>query len=101
MKVYITRDEGNGDRFIYLWLKPDKGNSIPSKIKDCDWVIWHRPGSSGSDLCHIYTAEDFKKKFEITIKPKTRKLIDIPEELINNEDYKMFSKDPDRKRSES
>ncbi len=98
MKVYITRDEGDGDRFICLWLKPEKGNLIPSRMEDCDWVIWDRPGSVNLDRCHIYNTVDFKKKFGITIRPKTRKLLDLPEELINNEDYKLFSMDPDRKK---
>ena len=98
MRVYVTRDEGDGDRFIYLWLKPEKGNFIPTKIKDCDWTIWERPGSSGSDFCHIYNSKDFKIKFGKTIEPKTRKLIDIPENLINSEDFKLFSNDSKRRK---
>ena len=97
-KVYITRDEGTEDRFICLWLKPERGNFSPSKIKDCEWVIWERPGAMSLDLCHIYTTEDFKKKFGITIKPKEIRLVDLPEKLINNEDFKLFSKDSKRRK---
>ncbi len=46
----------------------------------------------------VQNTVDFKKKFGITIRSKTRKLIDLPEDLINNEDYKLFSNDPDRKK---
>jgi len=98
MKVYITRDEGSGDRFIWLWLRPEKGTFKPSKMKDCDWIIWHRPGSESMDLCDCYNSKDFKIKFGKTIKPKTRKLIDIPESLIKSEDFKLFSNDSKRRK---
>ena len=92
-KVYLTRDEG-GDT-IYVWRKPAKGNWSPSKMKDCDIVCYQR-----EDIDHMdyYHKSDFKKKFGISINKKTKKCVHLPKALLNNEDYKTISNDPDRKR---
>ena len=92
-KVYITRDED--DNFIFVWRKPSKGNWSPAKLKDCETVNWQR-----EDIDHIdvYTAKDFKKKFNMTIRVKTKKCVHLPYDLLHNEDYKLFSDNPKRKK---
>jgi len=92
-KVYITRDEG--DDYIYIWRKPNRGNWSPSKLKDCDVVNWQREDIDNMD---VYTLSDFKKKFNITIKSKQKQCCHIPYKLIHNEDYKLFSDNPNRKK---
>lgn len=91
-KCYISKDEGS--EFIWVWFKPDKGNWSPYKMKDCDMVVYQR-----DDLDHAdhYLMKDFKKKFGITIRAKTKKCIHLPCDLLHNEDYKLISNDPDRK----
>ena len=91
-KVYITRDEA--DDHIYIWRKPTKGNWSPTQLKDCEQVNWQREDINNMD---IYCADDFKKKFKMTIRPKTKKCVQIPYNLLHNEDYKLISNDPNRK----
>ena len=95
MKVYITRDEG--DDWIWLWKKPTKGIWAPQKMPDIGMVTYQRPDRSleGADA---YLATDFKKKFGITIRMKTKKCVHLPDNLVESEDYKLFSLDPNRKR---
>ncbi len=92
-KVYITRDEGSD--FIFVWRKPTKGSWSPTKKVDCEMIIWLR-----EDIDHMdyYHKSDFKKKFNITIPKKKRQCVHIPYNLLNNEDYKLISDNPDRKR---
>ncbi len=92
-KVYISRDEG--DNIIYIWRKPSKGNWSPTKLADCEIVNWQRDDMEHVD---IYTASDFKKKFSITIRQKTKKCVHLPSKLLNNEDYKLISPDSNRKK---
>jgi len=94
-KVYITRDEGD-DR-IWIWRKPKKGNWSPKKVKDCEVVIYHREDRSLENT-DCYLATDFKKKFNITLKQKTKKCVHLPSNLLNSEDYKLISNNPDRKK---
>jgi hypothetical protein len=91
-KVYLSRDEG--DNRIYVWRKPSKGNWSPAKQKDCDIILWMR-----EDIEHMdyYFVSDFKKKFGMTIRAKTKKCVHLPYDLLNNEDYKLISNDPNRK----
>jgi hypothetical protein len=91
-KVYLTRDEG--DDTIYVWKKPSKGNWAPQQLKGCDQVNFQREDMDNVD---VYLASDFKKKFGTTIRPKTKKCVHLPYNLLNNEDYKLFSDDPNRK----
>lgn len=93
-KVYVSRDETDSN-FIYIWFKPIKGNWSPTKLKDCETVNWQREDMSRVD---VYTARQFKLKFGITIRAKTKKCIHLPTKLLNTEDYKLFSNDPDRKK---
>ena len=92
-KVYISRDEGSDH--IFVWRKPTKGNWSPNKMKDCDMVTYER-----EDIDHMdyYLHTDFKKKFGTTIRTKTKKCVHLPYDLLNNEDYKTISNDPDRKK---
>ena len=92
-KVYLTRDEGDDN--IYIWRKPLKGNWSPVKMPDCDIVCYHREDIEHMDYYH---KDDFKKKFGIIIPKKTRKCCHLPTSLLNNEDYKLISNDPDRKK---
>ena len=95
-KVYITRDESSNE--IWIWRKCKKGNFIPEKLKDCDIICWQRIGSmSEIDSYSAYIVKDFKKKFGFIIKKKQRKLVQIDKGLLNNQDYQLFSNDPDRK----
>jgi hypothetical protein len=91
-KVYISRDEG--DDTIYVWRKPTKGSWSPQKMKDCELVNWQREDINNVD---IYLVKDFKKKFGMTIRAKTRKCVHLPYNLLHNEDYKLISNDPKRK----
>ncbi len=91
-KVYISRDEG--DNHIWVWRKPSKGNWSPHKMKDCEIVVYQREDIEHADF---YTESDFKKKFKTTIRMKTKKCIHLPVDLLNSEDYKLISNDPDRK----
>lgn len=93
-KVYISRDEDSA--IIWVWKKPSKGNWSPQKIKDCDMVTYHREDIDNANADH-YLATDFKKKFGITIRQKTKKCAHLPSNLLHNEDYKLISNDPDRK----
>ena len=92
-KVYISRDEG--DNKIWVWKKPKKGSWSPAKIPDCDIISWLREDIDNADH---YLAKDFRKKFGITIRAKTKKCCHLPSNLLNNEDYKLISNDPDRKK---
>jgi len=92
-KVYLTRDEG--DDKIYVWRKPLKSNWSPTKLKDCEIVNWQRLDMNNVD---IYLALDFKKKFGFIIRAKTKKCTHLPIDLLHNENYKLISNDPDRKK---
>ena len=92
-KVYISRDEGNNK--IWIWKKPKKGNWKPTKLKDCEIVVWQREDIDNVDC---YLAKDFRKKFSMNINTKTCRCDHLPINLLNNEDYKLFSNDPDRKK---
>lgn len=92
-KVYISRDEDSNR--IWVWRKPKKGNWSPKKLKDCPVVSYTREDIESAD---VYMAKDFKKKFGTTIRAKTKKCVHLSSKLINNEDYKLFSPDPNRKK---
>jgi len=91
-KVYITRDED--DDTIYVWRKPTKGNWSPSQLKNCEMINYQREDIDNMDM---YTASDFKKKFGITIRQKTKRCVHLPYDLLHNEDYKLISNNPKRK----
>ena len=92
-KVYITRDE-ESDK-VFIWRKPEKGNWSPVQLKNCDMVNYQR-----EDMSHVdyYLISDFKDKFGIKIKEKTRKCVHLSVKILNNEDYKLISNDKKRKR---
>ena len=92
-KVYITRNE-DSDK-IWVWFKPLRGNWSPSQLKDCDVVNYQREDIDAADC---YSVDDFKKKFGVTIREKSKKCIHLSSKLLRNEDYKLFSNDPKRKR---
>ena len=92
-KVYISRDEGSDK--IWIWEKPKKGNWAPIKMPDIDMVVWQREDIDNSNC---YIVSEFKKKFGFIIRAKTKKCVHIDKKLLDNEDYKMFSSDPHRKK---
>ena len=92
-KVYITRDED--DDYIWVWRKPSKGVWSPANICGKEFVNYQRENKS-LDKTSFYLASDFKKKFGITIRQKTKKCVHLPIELLNNEDYRLISNDPNR-----
>ena len=94
-KVYISRDESSD--FIWVWRKPGKGIWSPSNIGGTEYVNWQRPDRSLEQTSY-YLCTDFKKKFGTTIKMKTKKCVHLPVSLLDSEDYKMSSMDPNRKR---
>ena len=94
-KVYITRDEG--DDCIWVWRKPSHGSWSPKKLKNCEVVIYQREDRSLSNATY-YLAENFKKKFGISLSPKMKKCVHLDKTLLNSEDYKEMSNDPDRKK---
>ena len=96
MKVYISRDELGST--VWLWKKPIKGNWKPEKLADCEVVVYARPESMHElDSYDAYTDDDFKTKFGKDIKEGTCQQMELKKELVNSEDYKMFSNDTDRK----
>ena len=95
-KVYITRDESDSN-FIYIWRKPLKGAWAPKKVKDCETVNYQREDRSLENV-DVYTIKDLKKKFNITIKAKMKKCVHLDKKLLDSQDYRLFSNDPDRKK---
>jgi Zn-finger domain-containing protein len=57
--------------------------------------MWERDDLDNADC---YVVSDFKKKFGMIIRAKVKKCIHLSKKIINNEDYKLFSNDPDRKK---
>ncbi len=94
-KVYATRDEDSD--LIFIWRKPEKGIWKPEPLKDCEVVNFQRTDRNLDDV-DTYTYEDFKKKFNITIKKKEIKNVKISKKLLDNDDYKLFSNNSKRKR---
>jgi hypothetical protein len=85
MKVYITRDEH--DDFIWVWLKPKKGNWKPKKIND-EYVTYVRHESMDElETYSYYSVEDFKKKFGFMIRAKTIKSVHLDDKKVNSEKF--------------
>ena len=78
--VYITRDEDSD--VICLWRKPPKGLWAPKKYGE-DIVNWQR-ADRNVEYLDMYTKDDFKKKFGITIRKKTKKLVHLDATLVND-----------------
>ncbi|HUS49307.1 MAG TPA: hypothetical protein VMZ91_04035 [Candidatus Paceibacterota bacterium] len=94
-KEYITRDELSSDK-VWIWRTSKKGFE-PIRLKNCDVISWHRENSN-LDSCSCYTLKDFKKKFNFEIKKKEKLCIYLDEKILDNQDYQLFSDDPDRKK---
>ena len=95
-KVYISRDEGEGfDHYICVWRKPLKKEWSPTKMIDCELIIWRREDIDNMDM---YIVSDFKKKFGFIIAPKTKKCCHLSKKLLYSENYKLFSDDSGRKK---
>lgn len=94
-KCYITRDER--DDWVWVWRKPASGVWQPTKLKDCDITIYQRNDRSLENT-DTYLSTDFKKKFNIAIKQKTKKCVMLSKKLLDSEDYKLFSNNPKRKK---
>jgi hypothetical protein len=85
-KCYITRDED--DDMIWVWRKPAIGHWSPTNICGKEFVNFQRPDRSLKNTS-AYAASDFKKKFGITIRQKTRKCVHLPAVLLDSEKYKI------------
>lgn len=94
-KVYISRDEESD--FIWVWRKPTKGIWAPQNIGGKEYVNWQRPDRSLENATFYYHL-DFKHKYGIHIHKKTRKCVHLPTELLDNQDYKIISPDPNRRK---
>jgi AraC-like DNA-binding protein len=81
-KVYISRDEDSD--FIFVWRKPTKGNWSPSPMKDSDIVNYNREDINNVEY---YLHTEFKKKFGMTIRQKTKKCVHLPLNLLNKQDF--------------
>ena len=92
-KIYITRDE-DSDK-IFVWRKPTKGTWVPTPMKDCEIVNYNREDINNVEY---YLHTDFKKKFGMSIRQKTRKCVHLDVKKLDNDDYKFPSKNPDRKK---
>ncbi len=97
-KCYISRDEGS--HIIWVWSRPEKGVWSPTNIGGKEFVNFQRADRSLENTSS-YIVSDFKKKFGITIPKKTKKCIRLPIKLLNNEDYKLISDDPERNHDEN
>jgi len=94
-KCYISRDED--DDMIWVWRKPSKGLWSPTNIGGKEYVNYQRADRSLENTDY-YLVSDFKKKFGITILPKIKKCILLPTKLLDNDDYKIVSDNPKRKK---
>lgn len=95
MKVFITRDES--DDWVWVWKNHSGKVWEPFRVKGCDVVMYQRGNGSLEDV-DAYLSTDFKKKFGISIKQKTKKCIQISKKLLDSEDYKLISDNSDRKK---
>jgi len=93
MKVFVTRDED--DDWVWVWKYPTRGNWEPKKKKNCGMVVWEREDLEHADAYHV---TNFKKKFGFTPTKKSKRNVKLADKLLNNEDYKLFSDDPERKK---
>ena len=94
-KVYITRDEFSDT--VIIWRKPKKGIWKPESPKKSECINYQR-SDRNLDNVDFYTENDFINKFGTKIKQKKIININIKKSLLDNDDYKMFSKNPNRKK---
>ncbi len=94
-KCYITRDEGCN--WVWVWRKPTKGNWSPDNICGKEFVNYQRQDRSLENT-DSYLIGEFKKKFGIGVNKKEKRCVHLPVNLLDNEDYKLISDDPKRKR---
>ncbi len=93
-KVYLTRDESSNR--IWVWRKISKKES-PIKSKNCDMVMYQRENRSLENT-NSYLVKDFKKKFGFIVPQKKKQCVKLSKKLLDNEDYKLISNNPDRKK---
>ena len=93
-KCYITRDEG--DDTVWVWRIPKKGSWSPTNIGGKEYVNFQRVDRS-LENADPYLFDDFKKKFKVGVNKKEKRKVGLSINLLNNEDYKLFSNDPKRK----
>jgi len=90
MKVYVSRDEN--DNFVYVWKDPQKGNFKPEQYKESTKVNYQRIESMDElDSYDMYNVDDFEMKFGLKIKEKELSVKHLPDILVNDEKYKLFS----------
>jgi len=86
--VYITRDEDSD--IICVWRKPPKGIWAPTQLPNCSEVNWQR-SDRNVEYMDLYVADDFKKKFGLTIRQKTKKFVHLDTKLVNDESFLMMT----------
>lgn len=94
-KCYITRDED--DSWVWVWRKPTTGNWSPNNVGGKDFVNYQRQDHSLENV-DAYLIGEFKKKFGVGVNKKEKRCVHLLIKLLDNEDYKLFSNNPKRKR---
>ena len=95
-KVFVTRN--TKDHFVFLWRKPIKGLWEPINISEKEnWINWQRSDRSLESI-DFYDFLDFQKKYGILIKEGEKRNISLSIRLLNCQDYKIISNDPNRKK---
>jgi len=94
-KCYLTRDED--DDKVWVWRRPHTGIWSPENIGGKEFVNYQRTDHSLKNT-EAYIIDDFKNKFKISVNKKEKRKVSLPTKLLNNEDYKLISNDPKRKK---
>lgn len=94
-RCYITRDEISN--WVWVWRKPTKGNWMPENIGGKDFVHYQRQDHSLENT-DAYLVKQFKNKFGISVNKKEKRCVHLPIKLLDNEDYKLISNNPKRKK---
>ena len=88
-KVYITRDEGSDE--IWIWRRPNKGNWSPRKLENSDLLIWVRLESMDElDKYSAYSVKEFKKQFNFIIRQKKKKCVYLNKEKLDNRENSLY-----------
>lgn len=78
---------------VWVWIGPEKPHLFPNT----DNIPVFTRKELNMDTCTVYSPENFKKKFNKEIAVGTMKRMDLPDQLVLSQDYRIFSNDKDRK----
>ena len=87
-QVYVTRDEDSD--IICVWRKPIKGIWAPQKLPKCEMVNWQR-SDRNVEYLDMYDSDNFKKKFGITIRQKTKKCVHLDATLLHDDRFMLMT----------